>query len=156
MRNLFILAFLAMVGYLIYNQFIKRDPPPIAAYKMVMDSWVNGDLAKVRIMCEEPRLETIFEVRSLNNLAQPVGVNTVVEHSYTDLTATPGQSANEYAVGGRLTVLFNPPGVTSSVYGSFKAVLNIQLGLRQVGKLWKITSVKIERIEIGEHRLDKK
>jgi len=152
MRNLFVLFFLAIVGYLIYTEVFKKDPPPIKVYKQIVNAWIAGDMSKIRPLCEEPRTETYFEARSFRSLLEPMGYSNIVETKFVDVVSQAGESATDSKVRGRIEVFFNPPGVKSENYASWRGVFMFDLGLKQVGEIWKITSMSVEKGEVGEFK----
>ncbi len=152
MRNFFILLFLALLGYLLYKEVLHRDPPPIKMYKDVAQAWVDGDMSKIRPLCEEPRTETYFEARNFRSLLGGIGLSNVVEIKYVNLVNTPGDQPMLSRVKADLEVYFNPAGVKSENYASWRGVFDFEVGLKQVGEIWKITSFNVSPKEVGEFR----
>jgi hypothetical protein len=152
MRNLVILILLVVVGYFIYKNVVHRDPKDVRMYKSVVESWTKGDMGAIRPVCADPRVEMVFDTRSLANLCQTVGVSNVIEVKHEGVISAQGESATDYVVKGQVLVFFNPHGVQSEYYASFRGVFEFRMGLNNVAEQWTVTSIDIATKELGEYK----
>ncbi len=152
MKNILILLFLGLIGYMVWQRYVNRDPEPVRVFKRTVENWTEGDMGSIRPMCANPMVENAFEYRSAEFLTKPHTLATIVEYKYEDIAVTQGDAANEYTVSGRQLVFFNPPNVKAKAYASWRAIFSHSLGLEEVAGEWQITEFSTNLVENGEHR----
>ena len=151
MKNLIILALIAVGGYYGYHNFIVREAGPLDTYKNFARHWMKRDSAPALEFVGDGPLREDYEDKSPREagfLYRPDEV-IVTSVQFEIEEENYSEDGNEFSLKANLLYLFDPPGVSSGV-GAMIAEFAHEARLQKYDTGWKVTELNPEFIKMEE------